>query len=287
MALILAPWALLIVAAMWGISFVWMKDILDKQDVLSFLASRFIMSALLMLAIRPSILRKIDRDLLRKGTLTGVALWSGFTLQTFGLERSTPAITGFVTGLYVVLTPIIAALIMRERLPVAIWRYVVLATIGLGILSISGWQVGTGELLVLASALCYAIHITMLSAWSARFDTFALTFIQLATCALLSAIPASLNGFQAPPDTQVWGVVIFTAVACTVIAFIIQTWSQARISATKVAVILTMEVVFAALFSVALGREPLTWQVAIGGACVVVAMLAIVQPRFSPTPAAK
>lgn len=83
------------------------------------------------------------------------------------------------------------------------------------------------------------------------------------------------------PDTQVWAVVIFTAVFATAIAFVIQTWSQARISTTKVAVILTMEVVFAALFSFAYGMEPFTLRLAIGGTLVLIAMLAIVQPRFS------
>lgn len=283
MALILAPWALLAVAAMWGISFVWMKDILDQQDVYSFLVSRFALAVLVMLLIQPKVIRKLNRAILWKGGLTGSALGLGYIFQTLGLERTTPAITGFVTGLYVVFTPVIGALILRERLPLQIWGYVLLATVGLGILSISGWSIGTGELLVLISALLFAIHILLLSRWSKEFDAYALTLVQLATCGIVAAIPASVNGFVAPPDQQVWGVVLFTAIFATVFAFIIQTWSQARISATKVAVILTMEVVFAALFSVALGAEPLTLRILVGGSLVLIAMLAIVQPRFSAT----
>jgi drug/metabolite transporter (DMT)-like permease len=121
----------------------------------------------------------------------------------------------------------------------------------------------------------------MLGAWSKNFDAYALTVMQLIGCAFLSAIPAGINGFNPPPDTQVWAVVIFTAVFATAIAFVIQTWSQARISTTKVAVILMMEVVFAALFSFAYGMEPFTLRLAIGGTLVLIAMLAIVQPRFS------
>lgn len=281
MALILAPWALLLVAAMWGISFVWMKDILDQQDVFSFLVSRFTVASLFMILINPKVLRTLNRDLLIKGSLTGTALGLGYIFQTLGLDRTTPATTGFVTGLYLVFTPLIAALIFKERLPLEIWGYVALATIGLGILSLKGWRIGTGEFLVLISAILFAIHILALSKWSQYFDAYALTLVQLFTCALVSSLPAGVQGFATPPTPKVWGVVIFTALFATVFAFIIQTWSQARISATKVAVILTMEVVFAALFSVLLGAENLTWRITLGGALVLIAMLAIVQPKFS------
>jgi len=281
-ALILAPWALLAVAAMWGISFVWMKDILDQQDVYSFLVSRFIVAALVMLVANPKVLTRINRELLIKGSLIGTALGLGYIFQTLGLERTTPAITGFITGLYVVLTPLIGALILKEKLTIQAWFYIALATVGLGVLSITGLSIGTGELFVLISAFLFAAHILLLSRWSKDFDAYTLTFVQLATCAVVSGVPASINGFVAPPDTQVRSVVVFTAVFATFFAFVIQTWAQARISATKVAVILTMEVVFAALFSVALGAEPLTLRILIGGSMVLVAMIMIVQPKVTP-----
>lgn len=283
MALVLAPWALLAVAAMWGISFVWMKDILDQQDVYSFLVSRFIVAALVMLVANPKVIARLNRTLLLKGSLIGTALGLGYIFQTLGLERTTPAITGFITGLYVVLTPLIGALILKEKLTISAWFYIALATVGLGVLSINGLSIGTGELFVLISAFLFAAHILLLSRWSRDFDAYTLTLVQLATCAIVSGIPASLNGFIAPPDTQVWAVVIFTAVFATFFAFVVQTWAQARISATKVAVILTMEVVFAALFSVALGAEPLTLRIVLGGSMVLVAMVMIVQPKVTPT----
>lgn len=282
MALVLAPWALLAVAAMWGISFVWMKDILDQQDVYSFLVSRFVVAALVMLVANPKVITRLNRELLIKGSLIGTALGLGYIFQTLGLERTTPAITGFITGLYVVLTPLIGALILKERLTIQAWFYIALATVGLGVLSITGLSIGTGELFVLISAFLFAAHILLLSRWSKDFDAYTLTFVQLATCAVVSGVPASLNGFVAPPDTQVWAVVVFTAVFATFFAFVIQTWAQARISATKVAVILTMEVVFAALFSVALGAEPLTLRILLGGSMVLVAMIMIVQPKVTP-----
>jgi len=282
MAIALAPWALLAVAAMWGISFVWMKDILDQQDVYSFLACRFLVAALAMLIARPKVITKINLRVLSIGGVAGAALGLGYIFQTLGLERTTPAITGFITGLYVVLTPLIGVFLLRDRLTAAAWFYIGLATVGLGVLSISGWSIGFGEILVLVSALLFAIHIILLGRWSSHFDTYTLTFVQLSTCALVSGIPAVINGFQAPPDKQTWGVVIFTALFATFFAFIIQTWSQARISATKVAVILTTEVVFAALFSVALGAETLTVRILIGGSMVLIAMIMIVQPRVTP-----
>jgi drug/metabolite transporter (DMT)-like permease len=214
----------------------------------------------------------------------GMALGSGYIFQTLGLERTTPAITGFITGLYVVFTPLIASIFLKERLTKAMWGYVFLAVLGLGILSVEGWSIGLGEIFVLISAVLFAIHIILLGSWSKNFDAYALTVMQLIGCALLASIPASINGFVAPPDSQVWGVIIFTALFATAIAFVIQTWSQARISTTKVAVILTMEVVFAALFSFMYGMEPFTLRLALGGTLVLIAMLAIVQPRVSSSP---
>jgi len=281
MQLKLAPWALIAVAAMWGISFVWMKDILDQQDVYSFLTSRFIFAALAMIIIKPKVLKLFTKELVSKGFIIGLALGSGYIFQTLGLDRTTPAITGFITGLYVVITPLIAALLLKERVTLTMWGFILLAVVGLAVLSVQGWSVGFGEFLVFISAILFAVHIIMLGAWSKNFDAYALTVMQLIGCAFLSAIPSGINGFNPPPDTQVWAVVIFTAVFATAIAFVIQTWSQARISTTKVAVILTMEVVFAALFSFAYGMEPFTLRLAIGGTLVLIAMLAIVQPRFS------
>ncbi len=281
MQLKLAPWALLAVAAMWGISFVWMKDILDQQDVYSFLTSRFIFAALAMIIIKPKVLKLFTKELVSKGFIIGLALGSGYIFQTLGLDRTTPAITGFITGLYVVITPLIAALLLKERVTLTMWGFILLAVVGLAVLSVHGWSVGFGEFLVFISAILFAVHIIMLGAWSKNFDAYALTVMQLIGCAFLSAIPSGINGFNPPPDTQVWAVVIFTAVFATAIAFVIQTWSQARISTTKVAVILTMEVVFAALFSFAYGMEPFTLRLTIVGTLVLIALLAIIQPRFS------
>jgi drug/metabolite transporter (DMT)-like permease len=281
MQLKLAPWALLAVAAMWGISFVWMKDILDQQDVYSFLVSRFLVAAVAMIVIKPKVIKQFNKELVAKGLIIGAALGAGYIFQTLGLERTTPAITGFITGLYVVITPLLAFIFLKEKLTLSMWGYILLAVLGLAVLSIQGWSVGSGELFVLISAALFALHIILLGSWSKSFDAYALTVIQLTSCAIVAAIPASINGYVSPPDSQVWSVILFTAIFATAFAFVIQTWSQARISTTKVAVILTMEVVFAALFSFMYGMEPFTLRLALGGGMVLIAMLAIVQPRVS------
>jgi drug/metabolite transporter (DMT)-like permease len=272
----LAPWALLTVSAAWGLSFVVMKDAIQRQSVNNFLFTRFSLAVIVMILIRPQTIKLFNKDLLQRGGLAGIFLGLGYIAQTLGLERTGAAITGFITGLYVVLTPLIASIVLKEKITKFTWLCIAVATFGLGLLSIRGFSVGIGEMFVLASAILFAAHIIALSKWSSGRDVYAMTVIQLTMCAILAGLASAVEGYSLPPDRGVWSVVIFTAVFATAVAFIVQTWSQAHMSATKVAVILTMEVVFAALFAILLGGERLTLQTAIGGILVVVAMYLIV-----------
>ncbi len=272
----LAPWALLTVSAAWGLSFVVMKDAIQRQSVNNFLFIRFTLAVIVMILIRPQTIKLFNKDLLQRGGLAGIFLGLGYIAQTLGLERTGAAITGFITGLYVVLTPLIASIVLKEKITKFTWLCIAVATFGLGLLSIRGFSVGIGEMFVLASAVLFAAHIIALSKWSLGRDVYAMTVIQLTMCAILAGLASAVEGYSLPPDRGVWSVIIFTAVFATAVAFIVQTWSQAHISATKVAVILTMEVVFAALFAILLGGERLTLQTAIGGILVVVAMYLIV-----------
>jgi drug/metabolite transporter (DMT)-like permease len=272
----LAPWALLAVSASWGLAFVVMKGAIERQSVNSFLATRFLIAVFAMVLIHPQVLLKLNRELIIKGSIAGVFLGSGYIFQTLGLARTGAAITGFVTGLYVVLTPLIAALVLKERIRPFTWGCVTLATVGLALLSLRGWSIGVGESLVFISAIAFAAHIVTLSKWSSGQDAYAMTIVQLFACAVITGSISLVQGYEAPPDAGVWWVLIFTAVICTAVAFIVQTWSQAHMSSTKVAVILTMEVVFAALFAVLFGGESLSLQVSVGGVLVVLAMYLIV-----------
>ena len=272
----LAPWALLGVAAAWGLAFVVMKNAIERQSVNNFLFTRFSLAVVVMVLIRPQVIKKFNKDLLLRGSMAGVFLGFGYIFQTLGLERTGAAITGFITGLYVVLTPLLASFILKERIGGFVWLCIFIATIGLALLSVQGFSVGFGEMLVLMSAIFFAAHIIALSKWSPGRDVYAMTVVQLTICALMAGIASIPEGYAPPPDRGVWAVVVFTAVFATAVAFIIQTWSQAHISATKVAVILTMEVVFAALFAVIFGGEVLTLQVLLGGLLVLLAMYLIV-----------
>jgi drug/metabolite transporter (DMT)-like permease len=272
----LAPWALLTVSAAWGLSFVVMKDAIQRQSVNNFLFTRFTVAVVVMILIRPQTIKLMNKDLLQRGGLAGIFLGLGYIAQTLGLERTGAAITGFITGLYVVLTPLIASFVLKEKITKFVWLCIAVATFGLALLSIRGFSVGIGEMFVLASAVLFAAHIIALSKWSSGRDVYAMTVIQLTMCAILAGLASAIEGYSLPPDRGVWSVVIFTAVFATAIAFIVQTWSQAHMSATKVAVILTMEVVFAAVFAILLGGERLTLQTALGGILVVVAMYLIV-----------
>jgi len=267
---------LLLVAMAWGASFVFMKDVLDRQSVNSFLFYRFAMAAIVLLIIHPQILRKLNWDNIKTGGITGIFLGAGFILQTYGLTMTGAAITGFITGLYVVATPLFEQFFGGRKLGRRIWVSIGIATTGLALLSVRGFSVGIGEMLVLLSALCYTGQIIGLSKWSKGRDLWTMAWIQIAVVALMTGIASFAEGIETPPDNEVWAVIIFTAIVSTVSAFIIQTWSQSIIESTKAAVIMTMEVVFSAIFAVTIGGEILSLRTLIGGTLVVISMYVIV-----------
>ncbi len=272
----IAPWALLAVSASWGMAFVVMKDPIEKQGVNSFLFTRFLFAVLAMVALQPRVIQRITPEILRKGFIAGLFLGAGYVLQTLGLAIAGAAITGFITGLYVVATPLIAALILKAKITRFTWGCVALATAGLALLSLRGWSLGFGEFLVFLCAIAFAAHIVTLGQWSNGLDVYAMTIVQLATCTLMTGTLSFAQGYDLPVNLSGWLVVFYTAIICTALAFVVQTWSQSHMSATKVAVILTMEVVFAAIFALAFGGESLTMKALFGGLMVLTAMFMIV-----------
>lgn len=271
---IFALLALTSVAAVWGASFVLMKDALKGQSVDDFLATRFIIATIALILFRPQALKEINLEMVMKGSLLGLFLGSGYLFQTIGLHLTTAATTGFITGLYVVFTPILGALFLKSSVTRNEWIGVVMATVGLALLSFKGFSIGLGELSVLLSALFFAFHILGLGRWSGRFATYPLTIVQLGTIAILTSLLALVDDGYEPPNTnQEWTATIFTALLATSLAFLIQTWSQSKMDATVVAVVLTLEVVFAALFAVIAGQESLTLRATLGGTLIFAAMI--------------
>jgi drug/metabolite transporter (DMT)-like permease len=268
--------ALMAVALIWGGAFLSMKGTLERLDVNSFLAWRFLIATLLLILIRPSVLKKINFSFFKKGVILGLFLSSGYIFQSFGLTLTTVSNTGFITGLYVVFTPLIAAVILRKNITLVEWFAVLIATIGLALLSLNGLQFGLGEFLVLVSALLFAFHIVGLGEWSRGLDAYALTVLQLGTCAVVAFFASFKSGFKAPPDSGVWWSIIYTAVFATALAFIIQTWAQSFIAPSTVGVILAAEVVFAAGLGIWFLNEPVTFRIALGGLLVLASMYLII-----------
>ena len=271
--------ALLSVAVVWGAAFVLMKDAIERQPLYDFLAVRFTLATIIMIAVRPQVLSAFNKELVGKGVILGLLLAGGYITQTVGLSMTTAAITGFITGLYVVLTPILGWLILRQRVGAKVVWGVALATVGLALISITGLSIEVGQIWVILCALLFAAHIVGLGAWSKGLNAYALTVIQLAVVAAVSWVGALPDGAQMPVDFDGWFAIFFTAVFSTAVAFFVQTWAQGHMDASRVAIILTSEVVFAAAISVAVGQEVLQVKTILGGAIMVAAMLLVEWPN--------
>ena len=276
--------SLLVVTIAWGASFVAMKPAMDKSPVFDFLAIRFTIAAILMVIAKPKVLKALKGKTLLYGIILGVILGFSYITQTIGLTLSTATITSFVTGLYVILTPLLVWVIFMRKPRGIVAIGAILATVGLGFITIKDASFDFGQIWTILCALGFAAHIVGLGKWSPGKDVYALTVIQLLTVAVVCWIGAAPDGIQQPVDGEVWFAILFTAVFATALAFFIQTWAQSIMDASRVAIILTMEVVFAALTSVAVGQEVLSVQVIFGGLLMLAAMLLIEWPRKDSTP---
>lgn len=286
---LLATAGLLATTAVWGSTFLVVKDAIASVPVLDFLGLRFALAFAVMLAVRPKALTALGRAGWRHGVLLGLVLGAGYVAQTFGLETASASVSGFVTGLFVVFTPLIGAVLLRQRVPPAVWAAVVLATVGLGLISLHGLSIGRGELLTVVCAFFFALHIVGLGEWSHRHDAYALAVVQIGTVAAVSLLLAVARNathggrgphlLTLPPHPAGWVAIALTALLATAAGFFLQTWSQARMPATRAAVVLTMEPVFAGLTGVLAG-ETLAVRGWIGAALVLAAMYAVeLRPR--------
>ena len=277
----LKSWAVLslvFVAIVWGAGFVLMKDAIDDQPVFDFLATRFTLATLVMIAIRPQVLSAINKQTLFRGSVLGVMLGLAYITQTIGLDLTTAAITGFLTGLYVVFTPLLFWFVFKKKVDKKVIVGTTLALTALLFISFNGISIDPGQIWLIACALLFAGHIIGLSFWSNAKDIYPLTVIQLAAGSVVCWLGALPDGYQPPPNTFVWGTVVFTAVFATALAFLIQTWAQSIMDPSRVAIILTGEIVFAAVIAVAVGQEVLSARTIIGGVLIVVAMLIVEWP---------
>ena len=265
--------ALLAVTAVWGSTFIVVKDAIGRMPVTDFLTWRFTLAAVAMLVVRPRSVAALGPRGRRAGLVLGVALGSGYLLQTLGLQTTSALVSGFLTGMFVVLTPLGAAVLLREPPGRAAWGAVGLSTVGLALLSLKGLSIEGGELLTLGCAAAFALHIVGLGRWAPSFNAYGLAVVQLLTTAALCGVVAIPGGLVVPPDAGVWGALALTALAATAVAFVVQTWAQAHLAPTKAAVVMSMEPVFSGLFAVGIAHEALGPRTFVGAVLVLGAML--------------
>lgn len=264
--------ALVGLTAIWGSTFFLIRDLVQRVAPADFLAVRFALAAVLLLALAWRQVRALPRRVLWLGAGLGALYGAAQILQTIGLVSTDASLSGFVTGTYVVLTPLLAAVVLRERLTPLTWVAVFLATAGLGVLSLRGLAISPGVLLTLAAAALYAGHIVVLGHRSRPEQALGLSAVQMVVIALMCVVVAAPGGIQLPATSAEWWTVAYMAVAASIIALLLQTWAQAHMSATRAAIIMTLEPVFAALFAVWFGGENLTVRMWVGGAMVLAAM---------------
>lgn len=270
--------ALIAVTVVWGVTFVQVKDAVEVYPLFAFLAVRYaIATGVLGIAGAPR-LRSLGRSGLAAGAFLGALLGLGIGLQTAGLERTTVSSTGFITGLYVVLTPLFGLVLFRSRAGLQVWLGVVLSVTGLAMLS--GVHVGstTGDALVLASTSAQALQIVMVERYANRYDAIALTLVEMATCCLgFLVIAVALGDLSMPHGWTVWGALVVTGVFASALAYLIQVWAQRRLSAARIALVFSLETVFAGLFGYWLSGDRLGllgW----GGCAAILAAIALAEP---------
>ncbi len=267
---------LLGMTAVWGSTFFLIKNVLEHMPVADFLAVRFTLAAAVMLLLFARPVMQLDRRQIGRGLLLGIVYGAAQLLQTWGLALIAPSVSGFVTGMYVVFTPILAWLVLRQRVAGMVWVAVALATAGLALLSLRGLSVDLGVWLTLGSAVLYALQIIGLGQWSRPGEARGLAAVQMVAIALLCLLAtAPHGGLVWPPDRSAWLAVLYMGLIAGAGAMLMQTWAQAHMPATRAAIIMTTEPVFAAGFAVALGGDLLTWRMLVGGALVLGAMFLV------------
>ncbi|KRE55754.1 permease [Phycicoccus sp. Soil748] len=271
----LATLLLVAVTAVWGSTFFLIRDLVAHVPSADFLAVRFAIAALVMAVV----FRRQTMALTRRELLTGVGLGVLYglaqLLQTVGLEHTDASVSGFVTGTYVVLTPVLGAVLLRDRIPGSTWLAVGLATVGLGVLSLRGLSIGFGEGLTLAAAVLYALHIIGLGRWSTARSATGLATVQAFVITLVTLVGALPGGITLPSTGGQWSSLLYMALVAGAVALWAQTWAQSHMPAARAAIVMTMEPVFAAFFAVLLGGESLTARMLLGGGLVLAAMYVV------------
>ena len=270
--------ALVGVTAIWGVTFVQVQDAIALYPLFAFLAVRFFISTVVLAPFAWGQLRTLPRSGYPAGIGVGVLLAVAYGLQTAGLELTTVASTGFITGLYVVFTPLLALAFFGTPVPRVLWAGVTLALVGL--LLLNGVPGGStlGNVLVLGNAIFQAFQITAMERFAPQYDPRALTFLQMGTAFVgFTVVALALGQLEVPRGATVWGALLVTGVFAGALGYLIATWVQAQTTAARAALVFTLEAPFAALAGVLLADEVLGW-VGWLGCAVMMAGIVLAEP---------
>jgi len=263
---------LLLVTAVWGGTFVMVKDAIRTYPVYQFLALRFSLATLVLLVVSGGRLRNLGWRGWGAGALIGVVLFAGYALQTIGLQYTSASKAGLITGLSVVMVPVLQSLMARQKAGFAVWAGVAMATAGLALLTLAtvdGLSFARGDLIVLGCALAFALHIIAVSVFAPRTDALALTFVQVLVVALLALGMGFTEAPWRAPAGRVSFAAGFTGVLATAVAFAVQNSVQRYTTPTHTALLFAAEPAFAALFGVWLAGETLTPRGLVGGVLIL------------------
>jgi drug/metabolite transporter (DMT)-like permease len=281
----LSELALVGIASVWGLTFVMVQDAIRELPTMAFLAYRFIPAALIVALVFHRQLRALPRGGWRAGAVMGVFLTGGYVFQTLGLEETTASNTGFITGLFVVLTPVLGAVFLRQHIPVIAWVAAGVAMVGLWLLSGGSDDFNLrGDGLVFLCAISLAAHILATASAVRRYDVGALLAVQLGVVGLVSlAIAAGAGQLERPEGTTVWSALIVTSLIASALGFFVQSFAQKHAPPARTALILASEPAFAGLFGWLLNDERLTAIGWLGAALIMAAIIAVeIVPRFRP-----
>ncbi|PRX27213.1 drug/metabolite transporter (DMT)-like permease [Orenia metallireducens] len=270
-----ADLSLLFVVIIWGSTFAFMKDIFNTITPFYFLTLRFSFATAVLGMIFYKKVKQLDLNTFKYGLFAGVFLFGGYGLQVTGLKLTDASKAGFITGLAVVLVPILSAIIFKKMPELTTSIGVILATIGLALLTFNGRLLfNLGDFLVFLSAFSLAIHILLVDRYVKSKDAILFTIIQIGTVALLSGISTLLEGsYVLVTDISIWTNVIYMGLFATALALIVQNKAQQFTTATRTAIIFVMEPVFGALFAYLYLGELISAKGYWGGVLIVLGML--------------
>ncbi|NLO40045.1 MAG: DMT family transporter [Ruminiclostridium sp.] len=246
-----ADLSILSITIIWGSSFILMKNLLDYTPVFAYLALRFLLASLILCLLFFKRLKNITAGTLKKGIVVGLTLFGGMALQVVGLQYTTASNSGFITGMNVVMVPVLSALYLKKKPPLLAVVGVIAAAAGLFFLS-GGTQLqfNLGDLLTLFCAICFTLQIIFIDDAASKEDPVLITIIQVATAALLYTGVWGFQGFALPVvNTTLVTTILWTGAFGTAFAVGVQTVAQKYTTPTRTALIITCEPVFAAIFA--------------------------------------